>query len=85
MRIDMMPSRDDASDDYNDHETDSFLESELPDAVACYLCYLDQTGRPDDSLKADLGPLRGVTKTSIGGPKNDPYEVLHLTCGHAII
>jgi hypothetical protein len=69
---------------YTDHETDSFLESELDETVHCYLCYLEQTGRPDDSLKADQGPLRKVIRRSVS-KGSDPYSVLHLECGHGII
>lgn len=50
----------------------------------CYLCYLETEGKADTSPKADQGPLRGILKRTCP-PSADPTEVLHLSCGHAII
>src|SRR5205814_5282592 len=55
------------------------------DTAHCYLCYLDEHGKPDTSEKMDQGPLRKVVRRSITAPNGDTTEVLHLECGHAII
>jgi hypothetical protein len=64
-------------------------ESAIADGTAmelrpCYLCYLEQTGEADLSPHADQGPLRGVLRHSTT-PGPDPYDAVHLTCGHTLI
>lgn len=70
---------------YTEYETDSFLDDELEETANCYLCFLEQTGRPDMSERGDQGPLRRVLGHSITEAHRDPTDVLHLDCGHAII
>lgn len=48
--------------------------------VHCYLCEPDLNKR----MVKDAGPLRGVLKETVT-PGPDPYQCLHLSCGHAII
>lgn len=67
-------------DEYIEQEN----EEDEEDEAHCYLCYLDATGKPDDSMKLDQGPLRKVLRHSTCNPA-DPTDVLHLSCGHAII
>lgn len=67
-----------------DHGYDDDAVAEYDESVHCYLCFLYENERVDDSPKADQGPLRPVVRRSIS-KGSDPYEVLHLSCGHAII
>lgn len=72
----------DAYDAAYDEEQTALEEGRAVRLHHCYLCYLAETGQPDEV--GDLGPLRGVVRTRIGGG-SDPTEVYVLTCGHSII
>jgi hypothetical protein len=66
-------------------ELDAIWEGRATRLVHCYLCFLEETGKPDFSQRGDRGPLRGVARTFTGGG-SDPTEVLVLVpCGHEII
>lgn len=81
----MLSDEDEASYASYVEEMEAIESGRAMRVVHCYLCHLNETGRPDDSPKADQGPLRGIVReyTSKGF---DPYAVYVLTpCGHHII
>ena len=65
-------------------EQEAIWAGRATELVHCYLCFLEDAGTADMSPRADQGPLRGVLKRTCP-PSPDPTEVLHLSCGHAII
>jgi hypothetical protein len=55
--------------------------------MRCYLCHLEETGKPDFDQRFDTSPspLRGVKSTFTTNVRVDPTEAYRLTCGHTII
>lgn len=69
-------------------------EPGCPDNDPAYLLYCEEeeaihyglaTALTDCYLCPEGSPRRGILSTSIGGDRNDPSEVQHLSCGHEII
>lgn len=70
-------------DEFN-AEQEAIHDGTATELTGCYLCHLEETGRPDMTPKASESPLRGIVRRkSTGG--SDPYELMMLSCGHGII
>jgi len=62
-------------------EQDAVADGLATELTPCYLCEPDVNERVRNPK---AGPLRGILRRSDSGGA-DPTEVLHLSCGHAII
>jgi hypothetical protein len=61
-------------------------EGRAMDIVGCYICHLEQTGKPDFSERAIHSPLRGVQRTRTVMERFDPTTAYELVpCGHVVI
>lgn len=54
-----------------------------PQLVRCYVCHLEQTGKP--ATTDDEGPIRTVVSTGLVAQRFDPTVSYRLDCGHTVI
>jgi hypothetical protein len=61
-------------------------EGRATDLLRCYICHLEQTGKPDMTEHAIRSPLRGIQRTRTINERQDPTAAYELIpCGHVII